>query len=52
MFYEILKQPGMLPSLHDQTYILLQLYALMLQLSEMIGEVTIVWDILAQEEEN
>ena len=49
---EILAQTGILPGHDDETPILLQLQALVLQLSQTIEELTIIWDILAQEEEN
>ena len=44
-------QPGIIPSLDNQTSIMPKLYALVLQLFEGIVEITIDWDILAQEEE-
>lgn len=47
-----LTQPSILPSLDNQTSIMLQHYDLLFQLCETIEEITIFWDILAQEKEN
>ena len=47
---ESIAQPGTIPGLDDQKSILLQLYALVLQLFETIEEIIIVWDILSKEE--